>query len=456
MKIIIFFIALLLSIGTNGQIITTHVGTGILNDLDVGDGGLATKADIAYPEGLSFDNSGNLLACEYDYVRQISRTGIITTIAGSDTASACCGIVRNGVPATTVLLGPMAVCVDKLGNYYIADEGSGEIRIVEKNTGMINAFAGNGMVGNNGDDGPATSASFNTINSLCIDTLRGCIYISDEFNYRIRKVDMSTHIITAYAGTGTNGYSNDGQPATTANFSRVLGLSLDHSGNLYICDWDNARIRKVTLSTGIVTTFAGNGISGYFGDNGPATNAMISKSSGLCFDNCGNMFFSDENNARIRRIDAVTNIITTVAGTGAPGFSGDGGASISAKFNHPTGICANPDGSLYVSDYNNQRIRRIIFDTLCNGMPSRVSVSTLQENTIVTIYPNPTYNLLNIDNLKANSTYRLLSMVGATMQQGSLNKGSNSISIQAIPTGLYLLEIIDEEGKRSISKVVKE
>ncbi len=451
MKWVLFLLIFLPWVGI-GQVITTFVGNGTLSYLDIGDGGSATNTQIGYPIGLNFDNSGNLLVCEYDYVRRVNNFGIITTIAGSDTASGGGGIIRNGVPATTVLLGPYAVCVDKHGNFFIADQGSSEIRIVDSATSIINDYAGDGIQGYSGDGGPATNGKFNTITCVCLDTTRGFMYISDEFNYRVRKVDISSRVITTFAGTGTNGFNGDGQQATSANFSRVMGLALDHSGNLYIGDWDNGRIRKVDVSTGIVSTFAGNGTTGYSGDGGPATSAMINKSTAICFDSCGNMYFSDENNHRVRRIDAITNIMTTIAGNGIPGFSGDGGLAHAAELNHPTGICIDKAGSLYVSDYKNQRVRRITFDTLCDGSPSHVSVSSVSASSLVSIFPNPATTEITITAPDRLNTLIITNLVGQTIFNQKTNTQQVEVDVSGFPAGVYFVKINGSEVRRFVKE----
>ncbi len=243
---------------------------------------------------------------------------------------------------------------------YIADQWSSQIRRIDATTGTITRYAGNG-VGSTGDSGPATAAKFNSLACLALDSVGRKLYISDCFNYKVRVIDMVTGIITAFAGTGTSGYTGDGGPATAARFSRVMGLCRDKAGNLYIGDWDNARIRRVDIATGIVTTYAGNGTMGYSGDGGPALSASIAKPFSLCMDTCDNMYFSDEDNHVVRRIDAASGIITTVAGSGTAGYSGDGGPALAAQFNHPTGVIIDNAHNLYISDHFNHRVRKMTY-----------------------------------------------------------------------------------------------
>ncbi len=365
---------------SHAQIITTVVGNGIAGY--AGDGGPASAANITFPKGLAFDNSGNILICHQSLIRKVDASYIISTIAGSLTMIP----PGDGGPATDASI-PSAhdVTVDSVGNIFISDFHYNKIRKINSLTNIIDAFAGTGMVGSTGDGGPAINAKFNSLASICIDTSNDALYISDAFNYRIRKINLITGIISAFAGTGTSGYTGDGGPATAARFSRVLGLCADRAGNIYIGDWDNARIRKVAIATGVVTTYAGNGTIGYSGDGGPALSAMIAKPSSLCMDTCDNMYFADEDNQVVRRIDAASGIITTVAGNGTAGYSGDGGPATAAQFNHPAGVKIDNSGNLYISDYFNHRVRRMTIvppaptvsvtiaatpnDTVCAGTP---------------------------------------------------------------------------------------
>ena len=396
----LFFLFLLLPFCVPAQTINTYVGTG--TEGYTGDGGPAVSAEIGFPVGLNFDDSGNLVICTdgaNGLVRKINvSTGIITTIAGSDTASSF-GLGGDGGPATSALVnGPFSVCFDNADNFYIADNWYSEIRKVTVATGIIDTFAGDRTPGNLGDGGPAKSAELGDPVSVCFDTSQKYLYISTEFGREIRRVDMLTDTITTYAGTGVIGYSGDGGLATNANFSRILGICIDRSNNLYVGDWDNARIRKINAATSIITTICGNGTLGYSGDGGPAINAMISKPTSLCFDKCGDLYFSDEDSCRVRRIDGITGIITTIAGNGTAGFSGDGGLAVNAEFNHPTGIAIDTTGNIYIGDCYNFRIRKTTYpvpyikiatttggDTICVGSTATITA------TVAGGGPAPTY-----------------------------------------------------------------
>jgi sugar lactone lactonase YvrE len=226
---------------------------------------------------------------------------------------------------------------------------------VDASTGIITTVAGNGIPGYSGDGGPATSASLSGPSGVVVDAT-GNLLIADSSNYRIRRVDASTGIITTVAGNGIRGFSGDGGPATSASLSPI-GVAVDATGNLFIADTGNHRIRRVDESTGIITTVAGNGIRGFSGDGGPATSASLNYPTGVAVDGSGNLFIADAANNRIRWVDASTGIITTVAGNGMPDYSGDGGPATSASLNGPSGVVVDAAGNLFIADNDNKRIR---------------------------------------------------------------------------------------------------
>ena len=318
-----------------------------------GDGGLATSANLYVPTGVALDAGGNLYIAdnENSRIRKVTAaTGIITTVAGNATQG-----FGDGAAATAASLAfPEGVAVDAGGNLYIADSAYHRVRKVAAGTGVITTIAGDGSYGSGGDGGAATSASFSYPTGLAIDGI-GNLYIADAFANRVRKVTTATGIITTVAGNGSDTFSGDGGAATNAGLP-VGDVAIDSSGNLYIAGY--SRIRKVTAATGIITTVAGNGIGGFSGDGGPATSAGLAARF-VAVDGSGNLYASAYDHARVRKIGAATGIITTVAGNGSPNFSGDGGAATSAGLGDPTGVAVDNSGNLYIADQGSRRIRKV-------------------------------------------------------------------------------------------------
>jgi trimeric autotransporter adhesin len=439
MKKNLTIVLLLLSAICKGQIITTFAGTGTMGYS--GDGGTAILSKIDHPVGISIDKNGELLLCHKNAIRKINlSTNYIITVAGSDTASSLGG-GGNGGPATCAqLVEPYAVCTDRDNNIYTADYWTSRVRYVNNISKIIDVYAGSAM-GSSVDNIPATMAKLNGPTWVAIDTVRNRLYISDCWNKRVRYVDMTTGIIYPFAGTGVNGFSGDGGAATAAKFTRVIGLAVNNSGDVFIGDWDNHRIRKVNISTGIVTTVAGNGVLSYSGDGGPATIAALSKPAAICFDTCGNLYFTDEENNRVRRIDGITGIIKTVAGNGTAGMSGDGGPAIAAQFNHPTGICIDKNLNLYVADYYNQRVRKIALGN-CEGTGTLVGDHELTDGGI-SVFPNPVSEFINLksdkENINSVDIYNLLGQV-VIKQRGSGTQ-HQQVEVSTLPAGIYVVMV---------------
>jgi sugar lactone lactonase YvrE len=325
----------------------------------VGDNGVATSSSLNGPSGVAVDSAGNIYIAETgsNCIRKVAAgTGIITTVAGNGTYGHS---GDNGTATSAGLQGPSGVAVDSAGNIYIADTGSNRIRKVTAGTGIITTVAGNGTHDYSGDNGAATSASLAWPYGVAVDST-GNIYIADYGSNRIRKVTAGTGIITTVAGFGTIGYFGDNGPATSASLDYARGVAVDNAGNIYIADNENNRIRKVTAETGIITTVAGNGTQGYSGDNGPATSASLFQPDSMVVDSAGNIYIADSENNRIRMVAAGTGIITTVAGNGSFTYSGDNGAATSASLFLPSGVAVDSAGNIYIADFGNNRIREVI------------------------------------------------------------------------------------------------
>lgn len=348
--------------GLDAQVINTIAGRGTYGSS--GDGGAATAAQVLYLWHVTTDAAGNVYFTDNAdaRVRKIDAAGIITTITGNG-VSAFSG---EGVPATAArFMAPSGITNDGAGNIYIADNLNHRIRKID-NAGIITTIAGNGTAGSVGDGGPATAARLNAPYGIILDGA-GNLYIADAGNNKVRKIDAAGMMSTV-AGTGTAGFSGDGLAATSANLSAPSSVAVDQYGNLYIGDAVNNRIRKVN-NAGIIGTMAGTGTAGFAGDGGAASAAFLNRPLGIATDRIGNLFISDQYNHRIRKV-SVGGTITTIAGTGTAAYSGDGAAATLAEVNQTFGIIVDDTGNIFFSDWGNFRLRKI---SNGNRLPSFVS-----------------------------------------------------------------------------------
>jgi len=318
-----------------------------------GDGIQAKSAQLFNPRDVALDKNGNLyIADMYNHrVRKVDSAGVITTVAGTGNL----GFSGDGGSALTADFNyTRGVAVDKDGNLYIADMYNHRIRKVSK--GIVSTVAGTGAVGYNGDNLQATSAQLNLPACVAVES-NGALYIAEEDGNRIRKVDTSG-IITTVAGTGTAGYNGDGAKATSAQLNAPDGVAFDGTGNLYIADSSNNRIRKVALD-GTISTVAGTGVAGSLGDGGAAITAQLNRPRAILVDSVGNLYIGDTAGNRVRKV-STAGVISTVAGDGTASYSGDGGAATAARVNGPRGMAMDAGGTLYFADANNYRVRAIV------------------------------------------------------------------------------------------------
>src|SRR5437016_6428649 len=359
----------------------------------------ALSAAISWPSAVAFDSSGNYYITTQTRILRVDNNGQVTVYAGG-------GSGGDGGPATSAeLCNPRGIALDSAGNLFIADACNDRVRRVDAASGIITTIAGNGLPGHSGDGGPATSAALEEPSGVALDS-QGNLFISDSNNRRIRRVDANTQIITTVASGLTNpsrialdsagslfiadsyaqqvyrvdaatgitttvagngfrdgccsgGFSGDGGPATSAELNVPNDVVVDNTGNLYIADYSNGRIRRVDAATQVITTVAGNGTVAFSGDGGPATSAALFGPAGIAVDGAGNLFIADTFNFRIRRVDAATQVITTVAGNGAYSFSGDGGPAAASQLSNPQSVAVDSAGNVFIADMSNNRIRRV-------------------------------------------------------------------------------------------------
>lgn len=279
----------------------------------------------------------------------------ISTVAGNGkadwTGDGCCA-------TTTALNQPFGVATDAVGNVYIADYYNHRVRMVKADSGAITTIAGYGASSFSGDGACATLATLNYPAAVAVDS-SGNVYIADQYNNRVRRVDSVSGVITTLAGIGSAAFSGDGGPATAAQLYYPLGVAVDGNDNVYIADTNNQRVRKVDAETGVITTVAGIGSAGFAGDGGLAIRAQLYTPDGVAVDSTGNLYIADTNNHRVRKVDVSTGVITTVAGTGGAGFSGDGGPATLAQLYYPEAITVDSSGHFFIGDRGNNRVRMV-------------------------------------------------------------------------------------------------
>jgi len=449
---------LIIAIRTSAQVelITTVAGNGVSTPFT--DNVAATAATMFSPVAVAVDKAGNFYIADKsnNRIRKVTKsTGHITTVAGNGTA----GYSGDGFAATAAeLSGPTGVAVDTLGNLYIADYSNNSVRKITA-AGIISTIAGQGPatagVGFGGDGGPATAALFKNPVDVAVDAA-GNIYVADQNNAIVRKIDPSGNI-NAFAGTGTYVVGVTSGPATAAGLGIPVAIRLDASANLYIADQGNNVVYKV--SSGMMAAVAGTGTAGYSGDGGTALGAEVRNPSGVEVDCSGNIYISDAGNQVVRKVTAATGDMSTYVSsdTAIAGFRGDGGPATGAELRTPQGLGIDTAGNLYIADESNQRIRKVYVKNT-TGLPQIVS-----QNSNITLFPNPnngTFTIkgsLNIINDEKVSL-SVINMLGKVVYENSLmvHNGTinNQVSLQNnLPEGEYLLDI--RSGTKSeLAKIV--
>ncbi|HEV2202321.1 MAG TPA: BACON domain-containing carbohydrate-binding protein [Bryobacteraceae bacterium] len=366
---------------SNGNI-TTIAGSGVQGY--GGDNGLATAALLNSPSAVAVDGSGTVYIADWqnNRIRKVS-SGQIVLFAGNGLA----GFKGdNGSAQNAELNAPFSVAVDRAGNVYIADTSNQRIRKVV--SGGISTVAGDGLIGSSGDNGDAAVATMNFPAGIALDAA-GNIYIADRGNARVRLVTVSTHIMTTVAGTGVAGFGGDGSQASAAQLANPFGVAVDSTGNVYIADrglyLTNGRLRKVAPG-GVITTVAGTGGTGPGGDGGPAASAQLNAPKGLALDATGNVYIADTNDNRVREVTRST--MTPVAGTGIPGYSGDNGSAAAARLQSPASVAVDATGAVYVADAPNNVIRKISNGTIATFAGTGVAGFNIESGNATTVELN--------------------------------------------------------------------
>jgi uncharacterized protein (TIGR03437 family) len=345
--------------------VSVVAGTGSTG-LYSGDNNPAVNAALSLPTDVAVDSGGNLFIADFgnSRIRTVAgglvAPGIITTVAGSTNGAP----IADGEQAVNVLLnGPTGVAVDRTGNFYLVEAGigsgtglaRGDYKVYKVSTdGLLTTIAGTGVPSFSGDAGPAVNAQLNGAMGVAADA-GGNVYIADTANHRLRKVANGT--ISTIAGNGSPGFAGESVAPAEAQLNAPGGVAVDGAGRVYIADTGNSRVRRIDPG-GNIFTFAGNGNASYFGDGGPARAGSVNQPQGVATDAAGNVYIADTLDNVVRKVGQ-DGTITTIAGFGTPGFSGDGGPAVRAALNHPRAVAVDTTGVVYVADTGNNRVRKI-------------------------------------------------------------------------------------------------
>ncbi|MBN9559179.1 MAG: hypothetical protein J0H14_00420 [Alphaproteobacteria bacterium] len=337
-------------------IISTVTGTGQAGYS--GDGGPATEACLNNPFDVAFDRAGNLYFSDtFNHcIRRVdANTGVIGTVAGNGEA----GYSGDGGRATEARLNePYGIVLDASGNLYFADRLNRRVRRVDTR-GVITTVAGTGEPVSDGDGRPADRAGLAEPNGLALDPAGARLFIADVAAHRVRVVDLARGMIATFAGSGEPRHDGDGGPAAQAGIFGARAVQVAPDGTVYILERQGSTLRAVNARSGVIRTVAGTGARGYDGDGGEAVAATFNAPKEFAVDAEGNLLIVETENHVIRRIDARTRIVTTIAGNGGHGGEGDGGPATQAGLARPHGVAVGPDGAIYIGDTENHRIRKL-------------------------------------------------------------------------------------------------
>ncbi len=448
MRTLCFVLFSLVASISHGQVITSIAGNGTSGI--AGEGGPATNAGFSFLAGVTTDKWGNIyVASVYNSVIQkIDTIGILSRFAGNGFS----GYSGDGSPATAASLDlnlTVGLAIDVVGDVYIACGGT--VRKVN-NSGIISTVAGNNIYGYSGDGGPATAAQFASITGICFDKA-GNLYIADDQNYNIRMVNAAG-IISTFVGTGTPGFSGDGGPASAAQIKTPDGIACDDTGNLYIADGINGRIRKVN-TYGIITSVAGGnpdamGPCCYWGC--PATSLNLSP-AGVAIDHEGNIYVADIVDDVVQKITP-DGLAYAIAGNCTTGYSGDGGPATAAQLHSPTMICLDKRGNLLIADKGNRRIRKVWLDGTVHTPPA----PTRPLAPALLIAPNPVTqkNISCTVQSDTNESASLLitDVLGRVVTTASCTTNTAANISLPLPSGMYFISATTASGLKMSAKIV--
>ena len=400
-------------VNAKAQYVSTFAGStqGFVN-------GTATTAKFNWPMGIAIDTEGTIFVVDSaNYViRKITSAGVVSTFAGSGI-----GGFADGIASVAQFNGIDGLAVDTAGNVYVADTNNHRIRKISA-AGVVSTLAGSTQGYANGT---GTAARFNNPSGVAVDAA-GNVFVTDTFNYRIRKITPAG-VVSTLAGSGVVGFANGS--GTAAQFNKTYGIAVNDTGSIFVADALNHRVRKITAS-GVVTTFAGS-VYGYANGNG--TTAKFSYPYGITVDATDNVYVTDAEDNRIRKI-TIAGMVSTLAGSGIGGFAD--GIGTTAQFINPCGVTVDAVGSVFISDATNHRIRKIT---------NSLSTADYNQNQVL-IYPNPVSSIINIDlGDSIASKVILFDMNGRVMQTENI-VNSSGIEISNLANGMYLMQITTDKG----------
>ncbi|GAA4367897.1 hypothetical protein GCM10023185_40170 [Hymenobacter saemangeumensis] len=424
-----------------GQTVSTVAGTGMAGNVN----GPAAAAQFNQPYGVASDSAGNVYVAEPNHhlIRKISPQGMVSTLAGSGFP----GHYNSPIGTDAIFSSPQEVIVAPNGDLLISDSSNGSIRRIDKNTAAVTTVAGTGSSGFL--DGPVGQARFRTPVGLSVDQ-SGNLYVADADAYRLRKV--AGGVVSTVAGSGVRGHL-DG-PAGNARFWGPTGLATDTSGNVYIADYVGNRIRKFDPLTNTVSTLAGNGTAGYV--DGPLSMARLSRPLRLAYSTLENtLYVLEQGNNLVRKINLSTSTVSTVAGSGQPGFAD--GPSLTAQFDQPSGLALDGTGALLIGDTNNHRIRRV------SGLVLATRAPTAQLALAPELWPNPSPGQSTLRYYLPTGgrvTYTLLDLAGRVVQHVPLGWQAAGwhtcpVSTPGAAAGAYLLRLRTPAGTGTCKLLVQ-
>ncbi len=416
MKKILLTITLLANALLNqAQVVTTFAGSGATGSTDAT--GIAASFNLPY--GVCTDASGNVYVADggNNKIRKITPAGVVSTFAGSGTAGST---DATGIAAS--FNSPRGVCTDATGNVYVADELNHKIRKITP-AGVVSTFAGSGTAGS--ADATGIAASFYYPCGVCTDAT-GNVYVADYSNHKIRKITPAG-VVSTFAGSGTAGSTD--ATGIAASFYAPIGVCTDAAGNVYVADANNSKIRKITPA-GVVSTFAGSGANGSTDATGIA--ASFNFPYGVCTDATGNVYVADYSNHKIRKITPA-GLVSTFAGSGVVGSTDATG--IAASFNLPYGVCTDASGNVYVAEEGNHKIRKI--DILSTTITEKGVM-----NSVMHVYPNPSTSALTIQTNEIIESVSIYNSLGSLIQTES----KTSFSVEKLSVGIYTLQIKTIKG----------